>query len=146
MRVWAPQRSRVKYNPSHGQRVCEIRLSARCFPTEDDDRVSSALTAFFPDAALGGQDPILADSRSVDSFAEQLAKQRIRAAARKVLLRGISGDGTLFRLNKQVAAIGKISFSEEDHALGDIEVVIRSADVRSLIDRIAPPTDRGGHP
>ena len=106
----------------------------------------ATLTAFFPDAVLSGQDPIHADSRAVDSFAEQLAKQRIRAAARKILLRSIDGDEARFRLNKQVAAIGKISFSEEDHALGDIEVVVRSADIRSLIDRIAPRSDTGGSP
>ena len=126
--------------------MCDVRLSVRCYPTEDNDTVVSALTAFFPDAILDGRDPIHADSRSVDSFAEQLAKQRIRAAARKTLLRSIDGDAIRFRLNKQVAAIGKISFSEEDHALGDIEVVIRSDDIRALIDRIAPPTDRGGRP
>lgn len=103
-----------------------------------------ALKAFFPDAAVDGQDPITARSRSVEAFAEQLAKQRIRAAARKMLLRGIEGDEVRFRLNKQVATVGKISFSEEDHALGDIEVVIRSTDVRALIDRVSPRATLGG--
>lgn len=113
-------------------------MSARCFPTEDRDRVVGALTAFMPDAVVDGQDPIVAESHNMDAFAEQLAKQRIRAAARKVLLRNMDGDEVRFRLNKQVATAGKISLSEEDHPLGDIEVAIQSSDIRAMIDRIAP--------
>lgn len=97
-----------------------------------------ALTAFMPDAVVDGQDPIVAESHNMDAFAEQLAKQRIRAAARKVLLRNMDGDEVRFRLNKQVATAGKISLSEEDHPLGDIEVAIQSSDIRAMIDRIAP--------
>lgn len=119
-------------------------MSARCFPTEDRDRVATALKAFFPDAVIDGQDPISAHSRDTGTFAEQLAKQRIRAAARKILLRGMNGDEVRFRLNKQVAAIGKISFSEEEHALGDIEVVIQSTDIRALVDTMTAPSSRGG--
>ena len=58
--------------------------------------------------------------------------------------RGIKGNSTSFRLNKQVAAIGKISFSEESHALGDIEVIIESEDIEALIDSIAPNTRMEG--
>jgi predicted RNA binding protein with dsRBD fold (UPF0201 family) len=43
-----------------------------------------------------------------------------------------------------VAAIGKISFSEESHALGDIEVTIESEDIEALIDSIAPNTRMEG--
>jgi predicted RNA binding protein with dsRBD fold (UPF0201 family) len=113
-------------------------MSARCFPTEERGKVVGALMALMPDAVVEGEDPIVAESENTDAFAEQLAKQRIRAAARKVLLRNIDGDEVRFRLNKQVATTGKISLSEEDHALGDIEVAIESSDIRALIDRIAP--------
>jgi predicted RNA binding protein with dsRBD fold (UPF0201 family) len=115
-----------------------IRMTARCFPTEDRDRVVAAMKALFPDAVAEGDDPIVAKAGSVEAFAEQLAKQRIRSAARRILRRGVSGEETRFRLNKQVASLGKISFSEEEHALGDIEVVISARDVLALIDTIAP--------
>ena len=116
----------------------DIRLVVRCFPTEDRARVERAITRLFPDAVVGGDDPIVADAKSIEAFAEQLAKQRIRAAARKVLLRGMSDDKTFFRLNKQVAFVGKVSFSEEDHALGDMEVTVSDEDIASVIDELAP--------
>jgi predicted RNA binding protein with dsRBD fold (UPF0201 family) len=116
----------------------DIRVVVRCFPTEDRERVVQALTRLFPDAVVEGDDPIMARATSLDAFAEQLTRQRIRAAARKMLLRGVSGGQTCFKLNKQVAYVGKISFSEEAHALGDIDVVVSDDDLSSLIDTIAP--------
>ncbi|HIH02136.1 TPA: hypothetical protein HA259_08770 [Thermoplasmata archaeon] len=123
----------------------DIRLVVRCFPTEDRARVARAITQLFPDAVIEGDDPLTARADSVEAFSEQLARQRIRAAARKVLRRGMSDGRTSFRLNKQVAFIGKISFSEEDHALGDIEVTISDEDIASTIDALAPrPQPEGG--
>ena len=116
----------------------DIRLVVRCFPTEERARVARAITQLFPDAVIEGDDPLTAEAKSIEIFAEQLARQRIRAAARKVLLRGMSGNETCFRLNKQVASVGKVSFSEEDHALGDIEVTVSDEDIASVIDELAP--------
>ena len=116
----------------------DIRLAVRCFPTEDRMRVTSAITQLFPDAVIEGDDRLTASAKSIEAFSEQLARQRIRAAARRVLLRGMSEGRTVFRLNKQVAFVGKISFSEEDHALGDIEVTISDEDIVSVIDELAP--------
>ncbi len=76
----------------------------------------------------------------MDAFAEQLVKQRIRDAARAALRRGIEGNLVAFNLNKQVATVGKVSFSDEEHALGDIHVEISAEDVNALIDEIAPST------
>lgn len=116
----------------------EAQLVVRCFPTEDRDKVVRALTQLFPDAVAKGEDPIVARAEDVETFAEQLARQRIRAAARKIMRRGVHGEKTSFRLNKQVAYAGKVSFSEEDHALGDIDVTLSDDDIASLIDTIAP--------
>lgn len=96
------------------------------------------MTRLFPDAVIEGDRRLVGRSRSVETFSERLAKQKIRAAARKILLRGASGSETRFRLNKQVATAGKVSFSEESHPLGDLHVVIRSQNLQGLIDAIAP--------
>ena len=120
--------------------MLEVTLRARCYPTEDREIVTRAIQNLFPDAMIEGDDPIIGRSGSLDAFAEALKRQRIRDSARAVFRRGISGNTTEFRLNKQVAAIGKVSFSEESHALGDIEVSIVSDDIRSLMDKIAPDT------
>lgn len=118
----------------------EVRIRARCHPTEDRERIVNAIKGLFPDAEVTGEDVISARAESVEAFAEMLRRQRIRDAARAVLRRGLSGKTTSFMLNKQVAAVGKVSFAEEDHPLGDIEVTIESDDILSLIDHIAPDT------
>ena len=118
--------------------MSEIQLSARVFPTEDRAKVAAAILSLFPDAVIEGGETLFASSSSLETFSEQLAKQRIRAAARKLLMRGIEGSETRFRLNKQVATMGKVSFSEEDHPLGDISVTVRSPDIQAVIDELAP--------
>ncbi len=120
--------------------MLEVSLRARCFPTEDRERVLRAILLLFPDATLAGDDTIEGRAKSLDIFAEILRRQRIRDSARSILRKGTSGNSTTFRLNKQVAAIGKVSFSEESHALGDIEVKIVSDDIIRVIDKIAPDT------
>ncbi|MGQ9587708.1 MAG: RNA-binding domain-containing protein [Thermoplasmata archaeon] len=120
--------------------MLEVQLRARCFPTEDRERIVRAITRLFPDAELSGDDPITGRASSAAEFGEQLKRQRIRDAARAIMWRGAVGNSTSFKLNKQVAAVGKISFSEEEHALGDIEVTFISDDLEALIDAIAPHT------
>ena len=120
--------------------MLEVRLGARCFPTEDRERVVRAMTNMFPGATFSGTDPIEGVASSVDAFGELLKRYRIRDAARAVLRRGMKGDSTSFRLNKQVAAVGKISFSQESHPLGDIDVTLVAEDIQALIDTIAPNT------
>jgi len=118
----------------------EIRLSAPCYPTEDRDRITRSMKSIFPDAEFNDEGSITAVASSFEVFAELLKRQRIRDAARRVMRRHMHGRATSFRLNKQVAVIGKVSFSEEEHPLGDIEVTITADDLESLIDEIAPRT------
>jgi predicted RNA binding protein with dsRBD fold (UPF0201 family) len=133
-----------KYLFRHGWLMCDIQLVAEVFPTEDRAKVVAAIARLFPDAVIEGEDRLVGHSHSVEAFSDQLARQKIRAAARRVLLRGIDGETASFRLNKQVATMGKVSFSEEDHPLGDIHVTIRSDDIQGLIAIIAPPLKEAG--
>lgn len=120
--------------------MLEVRIKAPCFATEDRDAVVRAIRNLFPEADVEGDSEIRATSASIEAFGELLKRHKIRDAARKVMRRGLRGNSVHFRLNKQVAAVGKISFSEESHALGDIEVTINSEDIESVIDSIAPHT------
>ena len=119
-----------------------VRLSARCYPTESRDKIERAIKSIFPDATIEGDDRIRATSYSVETLSELLKRQRIRDAARAVLRRGITDQTTAFKLNKQVAAVGRVSFSQENHALGDIEVFLESDDIDALIESVAPDTRR----
>lgn len=124
--------------------MLEVRLRAECHPTEDRDKVIRSIKRLFPDAEINGVSVVSGVSRSVDEFGELLKRQHIRDAARAVMRRNMRGNATAFRLNKQVAVVGKISFSEESHPLGDIEVEIASDSLESIIDSIAPNTRSEG--
>lgn len=120
--------------------MLKITLKTHCYPTEDREKVVRALTNLFPDAVPEGDEEIAARSSSLETFGELLRRHRIRDAARVVMRRGLDGQATTFMVNKQVASIGKVSFSQESHALGDIEVRIESEDIYALIASVAPDT------
>jgi predicted RNA binding protein with dsRBD fold (UPF0201 family) len=122
--------------------MVEVTIRTRCYPTEDREKVARAITNVFPDAEIQGDDPMIAHSRSLETFRDLLKRQRIRDAARAVLRRVLKGGSTSFVLNKQVASVGKISFSEESHALGDIEVIMSVEDIQALIDSLVPEARR----
>ena len=118
--------------------MVDVTIRARCYPTEDREKVVRAIKNLFPDADVQGDDPITAHSQSLETFCDRLKQQRIRDAARAALRRGLKRGSASFALNKQVASIGKISFSEESHALGDIEVIMSRGDIQALVDSLAP--------
>lgn len=123
--------------------MCGIRVVARCHPTEDIAKIAQAIANIFPDATFEGDDPVVANAVDTRVFAEQLARQRTRSAARAAMLRGVHGSETVFRLNKQVAAVGKVSFSEEEHPLGDLEVTMRSSDIRAMVESLTANDQAG---
>ena len=120
--------------------MVEILLRTRCYPTEDRERIVRAMASLFPDVQVSGAEELEAVSHHLETFAEQIVRQRIRDAARAVFRRGIEGNSIVFHLNKQVATVGKVSFSDEEHPLGDIHVEISADDVTALIDKISPST------
>ena len=79
---------------------------------------------------------------SLRKFHDLLRREMILDAARAVLLRGLQGNTITFHLNKQVAYVGHISFSQPvgESPLGPIRVEIRCDDPRGLIDWLAPKT------
>ena len=122
--------------------VTVIRITARCHPTEDRDKVAEAILKIFPDAVLEGDDPISGVGQSLENFSELLRKQKIRAAARGALVRSIRDQTVRFSLNKQVATVGKVSFSEEHQPLGSIYVEIEAPDMKSTIADILADPDK----
>lgn len=115
-----------------------VKVRTPYHPTEDIRKVEKAMKNIFPDLDIRkGAEFLEGECASVDRLGQLLKEQRIRSAARAVFLSSRSEGGILFRLNKQVALIGKVSFGS-DSPLGDIEVTIRSDDIDSFIDSIAP--------
>ncbi len=121
-----------------------LTVEAPVRPSEDEGRVRTALLNIFPDLRVAREgERLVGKGESLSRFGELIRRQRIRDAARRVLLRGMTGEGaTLFRLNKQAAFVGKVSFSEGESPLGDVTVRIEPHGLRPRIERIAPDTRR----
>ncbi len=126
----------------------KIKISTRIYPTEKEDVIRKAILSIFPDANIKREeDYLIGYSSSMENFGKILREMRIRDAARGVFLSNLKGNKLIFRINKQVATKGKISFSVGDVPLGDITVIVEGDDLEDLIDKIAPDTraQRSGH-
>ena len=121
-----------------------IEISCPIFPSEDPEKVRTAVLKVFPDAELEEtENGLTGRSANLDRFSKQIRKQKILDTTRSVMIHGKRGDRTRFFLNKQVAFVGKISFCEEKTILGTIKVVVIDEDIDELIDKVAPITVDG---
>lgn len=121
-----------------------VEITCPVFPSEDPNKVRTAMERIFPDAEITeSDDRLIGKTDNLDHFGRQIRKQRILDTARSVMLRGKRGDVTRFFLNKQVAYVGKISFCEEKTILGTMKVVVTDSGLDAVIDRVAPVTVDG---
>jgi hypothetical protein len=119
----------------------ELRISTEVHPTEDPKKVRDAVLNIFPSAKLEMiEDRFEGRSGEAIEFLTLLRDQYIRDTAVSVMNNGLSGDETRFHLNKQVAAVGKVNFTDGSSSLGDIEVVVLSGALE-LIAEATPPKD-----
>lgn len=134
--------------------MAEITVQAQTIvnPTESEEKVRSAICNILGNGSFtiqteGKQRILTAQAKGQDSLVRLrtlLRQDRIRDAARKALFRSIRGETISFCLNKQVAAAGHISFSEEtaESPLGPIQVTITADDPRKLVEWLAEKTER----
>ncbi len=119
----------------------KVIVEAEINPTEDDDKVMDAILKIFPDVECNVNSGVIqCTGKDISNFAKLLKEQRIRDAARHVLLSGMSENKIEVWLNKQAATVGRVSFSVGNAPLGDIHVIFISDNVSHLIDSVAPDT------
>lgn len=128
----------------------DVRVTAPVKTTEVSGRVVRAIEAIFPGAEVTVEsDRVVAETHTVDRFAELVRDQRILDTARSHLLNARRGDSIEFALKKQAAFHGTVNFVVGNPAeLGDITVRIsvEAPSVEEFIDWVAPPTDSEGAP
>lgn len=128
----------------------DIHVTAPVYPTEVPDRVVRAVKAMFPQATITEEaDRIVAQTHSVDRFAELLREQRILDTARSQLRSARRGESIEFALKKQAAFHERVNFAVGNpDELGDITVQITVSDpgVEAFIEYLTPPTDEDGVP
>lgn len=125
-------------------RTIEIFVSSLVRPTERVDRVVSAIENIFPGLVMDiRSDRIEAydGPESLRVIHELLRGQKILDAARSEMMRGLQGEATSFRLNKQAALMGIVSFPAEEEPLGSLHVRITGGE--RVIDWLAPQTEQG---
>jgi len=120
-------------------------------PTEDPNKVRVAVEKVLGDISFetiedGEKRRLIGRSEgsaALIRFHDLLRREQILDAARKVLFKGIRGNIISFCLNKQVAYVGHISFSQavEESPLGSIHVEIETDDPRAVIDWLTPKTN-----
>lgn len=121
-----------------------LQVEVEVKPTEDKEKVEAAVKKIFPTLELSQNENSLVGksvrAESLDRLHQLLRGQAIRDSARSVMLRGRRGNLVQFMLNKQVAFVGKVSFTGGESPLGPIVVTLEAPDIESLIDYLAPRT------
>jgi hypothetical protein len=119
-------------------------------PTESADKVKLAIENIFGNVKvkvrpMHNVDLLIAEARGLESLTKLynlLRRERIRDSARRVFFEGLDEKTLTFCLNKQVAFVGHISFSEEvaESPLGPIKVRIECDNPRELVDWLVQKT------
>ena len=129
-----------------------IFVETQINPTENEESVKTAVNNFLDNATITIKPAIKGSSLtavakgkdSLFKLRNLLRNDRIRDASRRILFKSIRGNMISFYLNKQVAFVGHISFSEEssESPLGPIRVNIETDNPEQLIDWLAEKTLR----
>lgn len=125
--------------------MVKTTVSCPVFPSEDPEKVRSALNRIFPTGEFVIEGNRMTGEADLENFSALIRRQRILDTTRSQMLKGMgrSTKKTRFNLNKQVATVGKVSFVDYRTALGTIEVVVEDEELEALIDRVAPVTVDG---
>jgi len=125
-------------------RTIEVVISSSVRPTERVDRVVSAIENIFQGLVMDIRADRIEAYDGPDSLKllhELLRSQKILDSARSEMLRGLAGEVICFRLNKQAALMGFVSFPALEEPLGSIHVKITGGE--RVIDYLAPRTENG---
>ncbi len=128
-----------------------VKVSSLVYPTEMQEKVIKAITNLFPIELHLDEFgiPRLYGEGDLDGLRllhVHLREERILDTARHILLTGIEANTTQFRLNKQVAFVGKVNFPAGEESMGSIYVELSTEnreELLKLIDWLAPQTIEG---
>ena len=132
-----------------------VKVRCQVFPTEDKDKILSALYNFFPENEVEYQSEdhaaiAISDKRNfLDLVRNAIHSSRIIDAVRSSVLRNMIGLETRVLIDKQAAYFGKfrlVDDREEEPPLGSVEILIGFADdeeLETFLRWFVPPTKNG---
>jgi len=134
--------------------MVKIRVEVEVRPTEDLEKVRRALLNVFEPGKIEvierdkGYKLLVGESNSYRSLLkihELIRRERIMDAARSMLRKGVIGNMLIFKVNKQAAYQGRLSFVEtnSESPMGAITFIIETDNPYEVIDWLAPKTSMG---
>ncbi|MCD6510892.1 MAG: hypothetical protein J7L11_10965 [Thermoprotei archaeon] len=130
-----------------------VIAEAEVRPTENPNKVRKAISNVFTPSRYSvireGEWKIIRaegyGSSSLLRLHRLLRVERILDAARQYMKSGVIGNKIIFKLHKQAALMGIVSFCDDEinSPLGAIRFEIECDDPKALIDWLAPRTHRG---
>ncbi len=117
---------------------CKITVRARVNPTEDLDKVITAISNIFIfDEIEIGEDYVSVTGKmdSLLDLRESLKNRKIRDTAQRIFLKSAEGNIITFSLSKQAALVSVPNLIDREmSALGEIDVTIETDHVERFID------------
>ena len=117
---------------------CKITVRARVNPTEDLDKVITAISNIFifDEIEIGeGYVSVTGKMDSLLDLRESLKNRKIRDTAQRIFLKSAEGNIITFSLSKQAALVSVPNLIDREmSALGEIDVTIQPDDVERFID------------
>jgi len=126
----------------------QIRVEAEVNQTEDLEKVKTAVENMFGPLDLAVKTKLwgqlltarISGLEGLTKLSNLLQREQILSAARKVFRKSVNNNSITFYLNKQVAYVGHVSFSQQsgESPLGPITVKIDCEDPKKLVNWLAP--------
>lgn len=125
-----------------------VTIESDILPTEDKSKVERAVRNIFPLIEIRLEENKVRRIKChaeglkiLSEFRSLLKRNRIRAAARSIMLRSVSASSITVNLNKQAAYAGHVSFTMDpsESPLGPIILTIQSPTPQEVIDWLVKP-------
>ena len=119
-----------------------IQIFCTINPSEDPDKVKTAVNNIFPDVELEISDTEISGKTNNFSVLSQISKsiheKNVKNTYQRILKKNNDGESTWFYLNKQAAFVNTVALCSEanESSLGPIKIILRSNDIEQVIDSI----------
>lgn len=125
---------------NHKYKDLEIIVQAYINPSEEIEKVSSAIKNVFPESALILKDnKLYTSAETMEVFKkvkDQIRSKSTLSVLKKILFSNQNMDTTWFLLNKQAAFSKVVALieDEDESPLGPIKITIRNQDIEEIIN------------
>ena len=119
-----------------------IQIFCSINPSEDPDKVKTAVNNIFPDVELEMSDTEISGKTNNFSVLSQISKsiheKNVKNTYQRILKKNNDGESTWFYLNKQAAFVNTVALCSEanESSLGPIKIILRSNNIEQVIDSV----------